>query len=208
MTDALVLVRHGETVWNTERRFQGRADSPLTEVGRAQARRHAQTLERLPPEVVVASPLPRAAETARLIAEALGRALTFDDALVERSMGAFEGWTAEELRERAPEAWSRRQADPWSFRPPGGESYPDLQARVAPVARRLRCRREGVVAVVSHGTLVRVLLAELLGLCPAQALRVRQPNDVVYHVCLGAGAPRVCHERDGHAVPGLLLAPR
>jgi broad specificity phosphatase PhoE len=202
----LILVRHGQTEWNLEGRLQGTGDSPLTEVGRAQASGHLDWLRIRPPDHLLASPLGRTRATAAILAGGLGLVPEFDPALRERCMGHFEGWTLEEIRRAHPGEHARRQADPWSWRPPGGENYPDLLARTAPLVERLRAHPAQRLLVVSHGTLARPLLGRLLGLEPDTMLVVMVPNDLAYRVDLGAAqGPRASHVRAGVEQPGLLL---
>jgi broad specificity phosphatase PhoE len=138
----LALVRHGESQWIAEGRFQGRGDSPLTDLGRLQARAVGMRLASpeappslpLPPDLPAAihrSPLARAAETARAVADAFGGSvpLLTVDALTELSQGAWEGLTHDEVRLRYPaelEAWRH---DPARHHAPGGESLADAAAR-------------------------------------------------------------------------------
>jgi broad specificity phosphatase PhoE len=200
----LILVRHGQTEWNVARRLQGHGDSPLTDLGRRQVAAHLDWLRRVPPDAILASPLGRTRATAAILAEGLGLAPAFDEALRERSLGRFEGWTLEEIRAAHPEAHAAREADPWHWRPEGGEHYPDLDARVAPLLARLRAHPARRLLIVSHGTLARPLLRGLLGLDPATTLAVLAPNDLAYEIDVRTGHVR--HHRDGRATEGLLTA--
>lgn len=180
--DVLYLVRHGETQWNRERRMQGRLDSSLTEEGRSHARTNGALLARERVESLLVSPLGRTRETAELIRSELDVPIAFDTGLVERHCGAWEGLTITEIEQRFPDEWAARQRDPFHHRPPGGENLPDMLKRIAPVAERLRASPDSRVAIVSHGISGRVLLTHFLGLIPAVADQVRQPNDLVYRL--------------------------
>jgi probable phosphoglycerate mutase len=181
-------------------------DSPLTEAGRAQVRGHLDWLQTRPPDHLLASPLGRTRATAAILAQGLGLVPQFDPALRERCMGCFEGWTLEEIRRAHPDEHARREAEPWSWRPPGGENYPDLLARTAPLVEQLRTHPAECLLVVSHGTLARPLLGRLLGLEPATMLVLMAPNDLAYRVDLTpAEGPRASHVRGGVEHPGLLL---
>jgi hypothetical protein len=118
-------------------------------------------------------------------------------------------WAIKGLRDAPPPlfaAAARREAEPWSWRPPGGENYPDLLARTAPLVEQLRTHPAECLLVVSHGTLARPLLGRLLGLEPDTMLVVMVPNDLAYRVDLGAAqGPRASHVRAGVEQPGLLL---
>lgn len=164
-TPALVVVRHGETAWNVDARLQGHTDIPLNGRGRDQADAVGRALAEAVPDIgrraFVASPLSRAAETMRRMRTAMGlapEAFAFDDRLRELSFGAWEGFTLGEMKLRDPEGSAARDADKWDFRPPGGESYADLAARVAAAVAAL----EGPTVLVAHGGVSRVLL-HLLG---------------------------------------------
>jgi broad specificity phosphatase PhoE len=91
------FLRHGQTAWNVEGRFQGHSDIPLNEVGLAQARDAAKILARCPIDLIVASPLIRARRTAEVVSEALDRPLLLDDELKERHFGALEGLVVNEV---------------------------------------------------------------------------------------------------------------
>jgi broad specificity phosphatase PhoE len=200
----LILVRHGQTEWNVARRLQGHGDSPLTALGRRQAAGHLDWLRAAPPEAILTSPLGRARDTAAILGDGLGLVPEVDEALRERALGRFEGWTLDEIRAAHPDEHARREADPWHWRPAGGEHYPDLDARVAPLLARLAGHPARRLLIVSHGTLARPLLRGLLGLDPPTTLAVLVPNDLAYEVDLAGG--RVRHHRDGRATAGLLTA--
>lgn len=113
MTEIL-LIRHGETAWNAQRRLQGHLDIPLNEVGVRQARALARSLDDEQLDAVFASDLQRARQTAQAIAEARGMTVTLDRGLRERCYGAFEGLLHTEVKDRYPEAymaWKARDVD-------------------------------------------------------------------------------------------------
>jgi probable phosphoglycerate mutase len=158
----LFLVRHGETDWNAEGRWQGQTDVPLNAAGRAQARALAGRLRGHGIATVASSDLLRARETAEIAAAELGLALgVVDHRLREQSFGDFEGLTAGECEERFPAAWARSLAD-WRATPPGGESGGEMLARVVPALRAIAA--PGVTAlVVMHGRVLRTFVREVLG---------------------------------------------
>ena len=127
----LIFIRHGETDWNRARRFQGCIDIALNATGLEQARHTADRLQDHRLAAVYSSHLGRARETARPIAEALGLAVAIEPELRERSYGAFEGQTHDELLRNHPEAYQRwRDRVPDYELPGGGESLVALRARV------------------------------------------------------------------------------
>ncbi len=163
MSARLLLLRHPETNWNREGRWQGHADLPLNERGWEQMR---EGFPRLPPErwaAVYSSDLLRARETAAWLAMKLGLSPRVAASLRERNMGEWEGLTPEEARAAWPDLYPRVEADPFRERPPGGESFADLLARVAAALRRIAGFHPGeAVLVVTHGGILKWLLCALL----------------------------------------------
>jgi len=149
----LIFIRHGETDWNRARRFQGCIDIALNADGHEQARRTAARLRGQTFVAVYSSHLGRAQETARPIAEALGLSLVIEPELRERSYGAFEGQTHDELLRDHPEAYQRwRDRVPDYELPGGGESLLALRARVLAQMQMLAARHAGQkVVAVTHG---------------------------------------------------------
>lgn len=156
----VTLIRHGLTDWNVAGRFQGQSDPPLNEEGRAQARALAERT-RLHGDVdlVVASPLVRARETAEIAFPHAERVL--ENRLMELHFGMFEGHTAAENAEK-PE-WSEWAEDPYRRVAPGGESYEQLRGRAVAWLDALPSDAHHVVAVTHSGT-IQMLLADVLGI--------------------------------------------
>ncbi|PJJ72188.1 putative phosphoglycerate mutase [Diaminobutyricimonas aerilata] len=146
----LYLVRHGETDWNRARRIQGATDIPLNSTGREQAAATGRLLSRRRWSAIAASPLSRAADTARLIAREIGLGepeLVAD--LVERNYGEAEGLTWPEVEERFPHGATVR----------GRETREQVAERVVPALLGLAAEHEGEsVVVVSHGGVIRAVL--------------------------------------------------
>jgi len=159
----LFLVRHGETTWNRDGRFQGQADAPLSDEGRAQAEQVAGRLARSGVDLIVASDLSRAHDTALRVAAATGAPIELEPAFRELSFGAWQGYTKREIVERFGDAFGRYMADPVAGRPDGGESFGDAMARVGAAAkRRLAERPDARMAWVMHGGSIRALLCAYL----------------------------------------------
>ena len=154
LPERLVLVRHGETDWNRERRLQGRTDNPLNGVGRAQARRGGRLLAADPWDTVVSSPLLRAVETAHLIADAGGLQLAGTvPKLIERDYGAAEGIHLNGLTE--PQLTAALGV---------GEPEQSVARRGLAALRDLAVQFPGQrIIAVAHGTLIRLTLSELTG---------------------------------------------
>lgn len=165
MITTVLLVRHGQTDWNVAGRWQGHTDIPLNDTGRRQAEALASRLSSWPVRAIYSSDLLRAAETASIVAGALGLEAIFDRAWRERMGGLFEGKTSDQLREHHAEAM-RRFLDGES-EPPGGESNPALSDRVRLAFEVAIRRHEGeMIAVVSHGGALVALVSHILGLAP------------------------------------------
>ena len=195
----LVLVRHGETVWNVARRVQGQSCSGLTDRGRAQAVRVGEALaERWPDAVVVASDLPRCRDTAAPLGSGLGREVHHHAVLRERAFGRWEGWSRDELVGRDGERYRRwRAGDESVLAEVGGETDTVLQGRAGGAFRALLglaeaawpadvAAAETVVAVTHGGTIFHGLVA-LLGLDPRRLGAI--DNASVTELLLGAPGP-------------------
>ncbi|TCK30703.1 putative phosphoglycerate mutase [Ancylobacter aquaticus] len=189
MTRRIFLVRHGETDWNLAGRLQGTHDIPLNDLGREQAADTARVVERLSGGArhldFVASPLIRAAQTMAILRAELGLppdAFRRDPRLREISFGRWEGSTWPELRRRDPVSLAARDADPWNFAPPGGESYTELATRVLAAMGEL----QGDSVVVTHGGVVRAMLHAFAGMPPSQAVELPVRQGAVYLIENGA----------------------
>ncbi|MCX5519940.1 histidine phosphatase family protein [Kaistia defluvii] len=176
----LVFIRHGETDWNAEGRFQGQRDIPLNARGRGQAQRNGRVLAEQMPETArfdfVASPLERTRQTMEIARGAMGldpSGYRLDPILKEITFGRWEGYTAPELMQRWPDLVAERDVDKWGFQPPQGESYAMLSVRIG---TWLASVTQDTV-VVSHGGVCRVLRGLLLGLDTEQTPNLDVPQD-------------------------------
>ncbi len=154
-----MLWRHGQTIWNVERRFQGQTDIPLDDTGEAQAEYAARRLATLRPDAIFSSDLTRAASTAAPLARLTGLAVTLDKDLRERSGGSWEGLTDTEIATRYP-------VERATWNPPDGESTTAVADRVAAALRRIAGSTAdgGLAVVVSHGAALRLGMSRILGL--------------------------------------------
>ncbi|AKR54546.1 phosphoglycerate mutase [Youhaiella tibetensis] len=188
----LYFIRHGQTDWNAEKRYQGQRDIPLNATGQGQADLNGHTLRRLfearqiDPNALEwhVSPLGRTRETMQRIRAAFDGPLpevSIDPRLMEISFGALEGLLHAELPSHMATAPGDRGADYWEFRPEGGENYLDVEARLSDFALDLG----GPSVVVAHGGVARVLrvlvqhapIADVINWTPAQ--------DVIMHFTEG-----------------------
>lgn len=169
----LLLLRHGQTELSVQRRYSGRGNPALTELGRRQADAAARYLaQRGGISAVFASPLQRAYDTAAAAAKALGLDVTVDDDLLETDFGSWEGLTFAEAAERDPELHGRWLRDT-STAPPGGESFDAVGDRVSRVRDRIVAAQQGTtVLVVSHVTPIKMLLREALDAGPGILYRL------------------------------------
>ena len=157
----ILLARHGETKENRERRFQGQKDVPLSGHGREQARALAEQAAEEPLAALYTSPLVRAHDTARAIAESTGLAARLEPALAEYDLGAWEGKSYRELH-ATHRLWDEMRRDP-DFAPHGGESRRQVTERVTQALRRIEAEHRGErVIVVAHGGALALALAALV----------------------------------------------
>jgi broad specificity phosphatase PhoE len=157
----LLLLRHGQSEWNAQQRWQGHGDPSLTELGRAQAREAAAQLASAGIERMVSSDLARAFETAEIVAAALGLALERDAVWRERDIGSWTGLKREEIAARWPTEYARFRSHDADARPGGGESDAMLRARAHEALASLRARYPSArVLVVTHRGIARMLAPE------------------------------------------------
>jgi len=162
----LLLIRHGESLWNRERRWQGHADIPLSDAGFAQATRLAAHLrsETLGIARVYSSDLRRALDTARELAGALGVTLVCDSGWREIDVGRWTGLSRNDIKREFAEEWERIAAGEDLPRG-GGETFAAFSARIVAALGAIRDRHPNEsVAVVTHGGVVRAVLLHILGL--------------------------------------------
>jgi broad specificity phosphatase PhoE len=163
----VLLVRHAETEWNRERRFQGWRDVPLSATGREQAESAARLLAATRIDAVWSSPLARARDTAAIIAAPHRLAVQESEAFREMGFGDWEGLTRDEVRERFAEAHRAWAETPHEAVWPGAETLAAVRARALAGLEALRAAHTGqTICLVSHGITGRLLILEALGLGP------------------------------------------
>ncbi len=161
----LIVIRHGETAWNRERRLQGQPDVPLNETGRAQARALAAALADEPIDALYVSDLTRTMQTAEPLADALGLDIRPEPRLRERCYGKLQGMTYAEVAETMPEEFAQWQARVPDYAPAEGESLAEFHDRAAEVALALARRHPGErIALVTHGGVMDALYREATGM--------------------------------------------
>jgi alpha-ribazole phosphatase len=163
----LILVRHGITDWNSAQRFQGQSDIPLNETGKKQAAALAKRLAGEPIDVIIASDLQRASETAQTIVAKHTCPLRLEPRLREINFGAWEGLTYDEIRQQAPLTLASWESDFQKVPPPGGETVSQLAVRVDLALKTLRGEyTDQTVLVVAHGGPLQTLVCLALGISP------------------------------------------
>jgi broad specificity phosphatase PhoE len=181
----IYLIRHGETAFNAEGRFQGALDSPLTAHGRAQAAAVGATLAKLvaADTPMVSSPLGRARETAELVRRTgrLSGPLLIDPRLAEISIGEWDGLTDEDIEFAYPGARAGHDRWDWHFHAPGGETYDRFRTRLRDWLSAALAMDSPVIAV-SHGGCSRMLRGLHLGLPRETFLKLHVPQDVIYRL--------------------------
>lgn len=204
----LLFVRHGETEWNATLRYQGQANIPLNERGRAQARAAADRLARYGVSALYTSDLSRAAETANQIGRQLNLAPIAMPELREIDVGQWEGYTPEELYRRFPEHMREYDRDPARTVRIGGESYAQLQQRALIALNKIREAQQAneTIVAVSHGGTIRSLLCDVIGLDLAHFGRMWLDNGSFTELRLGTHGWRLVRLNDTAHLEGTALA--
>ena len=181
----LYLARHGETLANTQQRFSGKRDTPLTDRGREQAQAIGEILKRecdVPPSLnFVSSPLARAQATMRIVREVLALppgSFSTDARLEKIDLGLWDQLTDTQPRALDPAFFEARVANKWQVRVPEGENYAEVAARACDWAVSLTAD----TFAVSHGALGRILRGLLLGLTWQEMSNMDEPQGVVFRI--------------------------
>jgi 2,3-bisphosphoglycerate-dependent phosphoglycerate mutase len=188
----LIVVRHGETSWNREKRMQGTTDTELSEVGRAQAQALGRRLKQHDFAALYSSSLSRALHTARAIAEHTGREVVIDERLRERCFGIFEGLTAAEIMSRYPDEHALFASHDPEYEVPGGECARGFAERCLGGLAEIASRHPGEeVVVVSHGLVLDTLYRAAHGLAHGVPRPVPLINASLNRFGYGQGAWRM-----------------
>lgn len=182
----IYFFRHGETEWNKERRYQGAKDSPLTIEGKNQVELVCSIFEKeqnLPnPLKVYVSPLGRAIETASILARHFDIELVIDERLREISLGSWDGFTQDEIRQLYPDRLNGVEPYNWYFQSPDGESMKSAKQRIISWYSDIS---KQTVCVVAHGLIGRVLMGVVQGLSDKEFLRLAVAQDAFYKIDKG-----------------------
>ena len=172
----VILVRHGQTAWNREERFRGRANIPLNDIGIRQAeltgRRIAATWR---PLAIYSSPLSRAVKTAQAIAKHFDLAVNFHPGLIDIDYGAWQGLSPDEVREQWSSALDDWYKTPHLARIPDGETLDDLRKRAMETVSSLASQhRTETIVLVGHTVINRIILLGVLGLGNERFWHIKQ----------------------------------
>lgn len=156
----LYLVRHGETIWNIERKMQGGTkDSPLTKKGIEQANLLKNRMENVNLDIIYSSPLERAVKTSRIVAAQRNMPIIKDDRLMEIDIGGWGGLTKEEAREKNPEQLNNFWTSPKMYIPIEGESFLQVKIRVLSLIKEITNKYKGKnILIVTHTVVLRIMM--------------------------------------------------
>ena len=161
----IILIRHGETEWNSQQRMQGHSNSDLSSVGQVQIQALGQWMKNAPFDHIYSSDSLRAKQTAEAITQFSGHELKIDLRLREKNLGVFEGLTSEEARERHPEVFRLFKTAGSKYVIDEGESTQQLQDRALEIVEEIRIKHpEERLLLVTHGGFIRVVMKHSLGL--------------------------------------------
>jgi len=175
MATRVYLMRHGEVDNGLEKRYNGHIDVDITPKGIEQMHRLAGLLAGKPVKAVYSSDLIRSVKGAKIVSQRLGLEHMAFRTFRERSVGKWEGLTAEEIKARYPDEFTAWRADLLNYRPPEGECLMDVRNRVLPEYKRIvALHPDQEIAMLLHGGVNRVILADALGLDPLNLFRIDQ----------------------------------
>jgi broad specificity phosphatase PhoE len=175
MTEIL-LVRHGETQWNAEEIFRGRADIELDETGNKQAALLAEHLSQAKIDAIYSSPLKRALKTAEVIASHHNLNVDTTPDLIDFDCGKWQGLSLQEVKAKYQKLYAEWIGNPERVKMPGGESLNDVTKRAMVLVNTVISRYKGTVVLVSHRVVNKVLICALLGLDNSHFWNIRQDN--------------------------------
>ncbi|MBO9597229.1 MAG: histidine phosphatase family protein [Cohnella sp.] len=159
-TTTIYIARHGQTEWNTRRKFQGHNDSPLTELGVKQAEWLGDSLRREVFDLIYSSSSPRAVRTAEIVAGARGISIETCDEFKEINLGIWEGMDQGEAERVYPEQFHNFWKDPEAFRVPNGETFHDVSERAIGKLLQVVTENPGrSILVVTHTVVVKLIMA-------------------------------------------------
>lgn len=200
MNQTIYLLRHGETEFNTQGRYQGELDSPLTEVGVQQVQQNAQMLKSLignPNEwKIVSSPLGRAMQSTEIICETIGydvKKVEKDERLTEVAVGQWAGLTTKEIESSWPNLFQNTDVYNWYFNAPNGEAYDSVVCRLSAWLKDMQ-HVPNVIAI-SHGLTGRILRGIYADLKKEDALKLEVSQNIFFKLT-DKTITRICSDFD------------
>ena len=177
----IILVRHGETTWNVEGRYQGQEDTPLSERGMAQAARLAEGLADVTIDRAISSPLKRSFITAETVCGRHGIAVSADARLSEINHGSWEGQLATEIQAAYPEDFARWHSQPHLVQmPDGGENLEDVRRRVRDAFDDYARDYDGeTLLVAAHDAVNKAIICDIMGLDMSHFWQIKQDNNCI-----------------------------
>ena len=202
----LIVVRHGETFYNAQRRFTGQSDVPLNPLGERQVAALGDCLATEQLDVIVTSDLERTRVTARTIAYNHGLHLQEDIDLRELAFGEWEGYTYDEVLARDANQVSMWRADPSKYAPPGGETVAQVRDRCARALQRWQTLYpEASVLWVTHGGLIGVLLCHVLDIDLKRRWQFRHDNASISEIRLSGDRAIIVRLNETAHIRALLM---
>lgn len=197
----LLLARHGITDWNKSARFQGRTDRDLSEDGVNQAECLARRLKDFRIDVIYTSPLKRAFYTADEIAKPHGLSPVILPELEEINFGSWEGLSLKSLDEKHHEAFRRWKSDPFFNPPENAETWPQLNERITRAVNIMTTSGHENVIAVTHGGIIRAILAIVLGLSPHSVWNIEVFNCSLSCIDINTSQSTLLFSNDTHHLP-------
>jgi broad specificity phosphatase PhoE len=195
----IYLVRHGQTAWNREEVFRGRADIPLDETGRKEALLTGQYLRGVSVDAVYSSPLSRALETAEAIARPQGKEVQALNGVIDIDFGGWQGLSHEAVRKRYEELYRQWKDTPHLVRFPGGESLEEVRGRTLKAIHGVvRDHAGGTLAMVSHRVVNKIVICGLLGLDNSHFWEIGQDTGCINVLEFGEGFTLRCLNDTSH----------
>lgn len=174
---SIILIRHGETDWNIEGRYQGQADPPLNAEGILQAQSLVQELSNSSLEIVYTSPLRRTRQTANYLASNFGIPVVDDPRLMEIHQGDWQTRLRSEIEALYPKLFSDWETNPWEVTPPGGEHLSQVQARVyAAVDEIINSETHNIIGLVTHRIPIALIKVRFQKMDPDIVRTIHLPN--------------------------------